>query len=514
MAISKEMVLYKSHSTSLTPMSVMGGQLAQPPEATLAQFLRAYGEIGWFHAVVSLIARSVAEVEWTLNRIVDDEPEEITTPHPLKTLLNNPNDFQSGHDLMELTQIYEDLTGEGYWHLENNQLWSFPPHRMKVAIDSKEWITGYVFTGPDGDVPIPREDIIPFISPNPLMPWRGVGPAQAIGIELDTQAFALQTNRFFFYNGATMGIMISYPTDVPPEEYTRLKEQFQADHRGYGRSHKAIILTGGAQITDPNQKFGARDMDFVNMLKNNRDAILGAYGTPYSMLGGSEHVNRATAEAAQVDFASRVVRPRLQKKRDKLNKFLLPKFVDVALPKGAYGLQRSLKINYGYTTKDADQRVYNLKSLCGVEGDLTGNEDNMKVIWKAVGDSTSLQLDFDNPVPEDDASEAEMAVNDFKAGIITREEARGLRGYDAEAETSQFFYMPNNVIEQAVGEELEKPPAPVPFGGMNTDKPGNTGEPKLISAEKPVAPVEGKSAEDRAIEALKEIRESIRIKES
>jgi hypothetical protein len=227
------------------------------------------------------------------------------------------------------------------------------------------------------------------------------------------------------------------------------------------------------------------------------------------MLGGSEHVNRATAEAAQVDFASRVVRPRLQKKRDKLNKFLLPKFVDATLPKGAYGLQRALKINYGYTTKDADQRVYDLKSLCGVEGDLTGNEDNMKVIWKAVGDSTSLQLDFDNPVPEDDASEAEMAVNDFKAGIITREEARGLRGYDAEAETSQFFYMPNNVIEQAVGEELEKPPAPVPFGGMNPDKPGNTGEPKPTSAEKPVAPVEGKSAEDRAIEALKEIRQSL-----
>ena len=339
-------------------MTNVGGSLAQPPKATLEQFLRAYGEIGWFHAVVALIGRSVAEVEWTLNRVVDGETEEVTGPSRVKTVMNNPNEFQSGHDLMELTQLYEELTGEGYWHLSKNggkdELWTFPPHRMKVVIDNKEYIAGYVFAGPEGDIPLPKDEIVPFISPNPLTPWRGIGPAQSIGIELDTQTYANQTNRFFFYNGASMGIMISYPGDVPVDEYNRMKEQFQSDHRGYGRAHRAILLTNGAQIVDPNQKFGARDMDFINMLKNNRDVILGAYGTSYSMLGGSEHVNRATAEAAQVDYASRVVRPRLMKKREKLNKFLIPKLIDSTIPKSAYGLQKSLRDNYGYSTAAAD----------------------------------------------------------------------------------------------------------------------------------------------------------------
>jgi HK97 family phage portal protein len=465
-----------SKSTSIIPMSMYNNGLAQPPKATLEQFLRAYGEIGWLHAVVALAARSVAEVNGHLNRVVDGDTVEVTGPHPLKELLNSPNDYQTGHDLTEITQIYEELTGEGYWHLgyENGKqtLWSFPPHKIKVVTSKEEFISGYVFSGPDGDTPLNKEDVIPFISPNPLMPWRGVGPAQAIALELDTQAYANQTNRYFFYNGATMGIMISYPQDIPPEEYARIKEQFQADHRGYGQSHKAVILSGGATIVDPNQKFGARDMDFVNMLKNGRDMILGAYGTSYSMLGGSEHVNRATAEAAQVDYASRVIRPRLQKRRDKINKFLVPKFVDTTVPKGAYELQRALRKSYGYTTAGADARVMELKDLLNIDGDLTGNQDNMSKVWKAVGESTTLQYDFDNPVPEDTVNQALMVDNAVKAGRMSLEEARSLSDMGAIDPEEHFMIASGFTVatgQQIIDGEIPKPQPVVPQGSINSD---------------------------------------------
>ena len=484
-------------------MTNVGGSLAQPPKATLEQFLRAYGEIGWFHAVVALIGRSIAEVEWTLNRVVDGETEEVTGPSRVKTVMNNPNEFQSGHDLMELTQLYEELTGEGYWHLSKNggkdELWTFPPHRMKVVIDNKEYIAGYVFAGPEGDIPLPKDEIVPFISPNPLTPWRGIGPAQSIGIELDTQTYANQTNRSFFYNGASMGIMISYPGDVPVDEYNRMKEQFQSDHRGSGRAHRAILLTNGAQIVDPNQKFGARDMDFINMLKNNRDVILGAYGTSYSMLGGSEHVNRATAEAAQVDYASRVVRPRLMKKREKLNKFLIPKLTDATVPKSAYGLQKSLRDNYGYSTAAADKRVYELKGLLGIDGDLTGNEHNLSKIWKVVGESTTLQLDFDNPVPEDTANQAIMMDNAVKAGRISIEESRNLSDMGA-IDPTEHFYIPSG-FQVVTGQQILDgtiPAAVSPFSGGT----GDTTEPKP-------AEVPAKTPEEQAVKMLKEIRHEL-----
>ncbi len=424
-------LINKAFAKRIIPVSSFGGTLAQPPKATMEQFLRPYGEIGWFHAVVSFIARGVAEVDWTLNRVTDGEVEEITGPHPLKTLLNSPNPFQSGHDLMELTQIYEDITGEGYWHLDYNEgkyeLWTFPPHRIKVAISNKEYITGYVFMSGEGEVPLPKEDIIPFITPNPLTPWRGLSAAQAIGIELDTLTYANQTNRFYFYNGATMGLVISYPSDVSQEEYKRWKEQFNADHRGYGRAHRVTILSGSAggapTITQAGQSFGTRDMDFVNMLKNSRDAILGGYGIPYSQLGGAEVNTRATAEAAQVDVARRVLRPRLFKKRETLNRLLVPRFITKEMPQTAYGLQKALRESYGYWTIDADKRVYEIKARLNIEGSVT-DSDNMKSVWKAVEKSTKLEFDFANPVPKDVIQNATIAGTLYQQGISTLNESR------------------------------------------------------------------------------------------
>ena len=296
-----------------------------------------------------------------------------------------------------------------------------------------------------------------------------------------------------------MGIMISYPGDVPVDEYNRMKEQFQSDHRGYGRAHRAILLTNGAQIVDPNQKFGARDMDFINMLKNNRDVILGAYGTSYSMLGGSEHVNRATAEAAQVDYASRVVRPRLMKKREKLNKFLIPKLIDSTIPKSAYGLQKSLRDNYGYSTAAADQRVYDLKGLLGIDGDLTGNEHNLSKIWKVVGESTTLQLDFDNPVPEDTVNQALMMDNAVKAGRISIEESRNLSDMGA-IDPTEHFYIPSG-FQVVTGQQILDgtiPAAVSPFSGGT----GDTTEPKP-------AEVPAKTPEEQAVKMLKEIRHEL-----
>jgi HK97 family phage portal protein len=416
----------------------------------MEQFLRAYGEIGWLHAVVSFIGRSVAEVEWRLNRIEDGEIDEITKPHPIMTLLNEPNPFMSGHDLFELTQIYEDLAGEGYWHLDSEkgkpELWIFPPNRMKVSLNSKEYISGYVYAGPDGDVPLVKEDVIPFITPNPVTPWRGVSPAMAVGVELDTQTYANQTNRFYFYNGATMGLVISYPSDVSEQEYTRLKEQFNSEHRGYGRSHRVSILSGSAggapTITQAGQSFGSRDMDFVNMLKNGRDVILAAYGMPFSQLGGSEVNTRATAEAAQVDVARRVLRPRLFKKRDTLNRLLVPKFVTKELPKSAYGLQKALKDSFGYWTADADKRVMQIKSRIGIDGDLTGNEDNMSKVWKELNDSTIIQLDFDNPVPKDVIQNSTVAGQLYQQGISTLNESREMCDLDPVDEGDDFYHAP------------------------------------------------------------------------
>lgn len=339
----------------------------EPPKANMEQYLRMYGEIGWLHACVSHIASSVAEDEWSLFEIgKDGSRQEVTTEHEIKTVLSDPNPYQTGHELIKTTQIFIDLVGEAYWVIDGGQIWCYPPHKMQVVPDTKggKFISGYVFNADSKKIPLKAEDVIPFISPNPLNPLRGISPAQSIGIELDTQSFALQHNRNWFYRGAAPGMVIMYPENIPEGEYDRLKASWDAEHRGYGRAHTTAILTGGgkAEVMSMNN----REMDFVKLMAQNRDAILGAYGMPYSVLGGAEHINRATATAAQVDCATRVTRPRLVFLREKLNKFLVPRF--------------------------------------------SGGKN--------------MELDFDNPVPADDEANINKVASGVQHGWMTINEAR------------------------------------------------------------------------------------------
>jgi phage portal protein BeeE len=67
-------------------------------------------------------------------------------------------------------------------------------------------------------------------------------------------------------------------------------------------------------------------MDFSNLAKYNRESILGVFGVSYSMIGGTENVIRANAEAQLFNFARWVLTPRLIRIREKLNMFLTPDY--------------------------------------------------------------------------------------------------------------------------------------------------------------------------------------------
>lgn len=386
-------------------MSFAGaGQNKQSKES----YLRYYSEIGWLRAAVSVIAQSVAQTDWRLyQKHKDGDREEITGQHDLKDVLNRPNKFQSGHDLLELHQIFDELAGEVYWIKQRNQgsneLWLAPPLFMTPVPDNKQYISGYTYKRGEYEHTFKVEEVIAFIEPNPLDMMTGISKAQSVGIDIENQAYMSQYNRNFFYGGADAGTIIAYPpgASITPDELDKLNEQWNAGHRGYGRAHRAAILTQGATVT--REGISHRDMDFANLAKYNREAILGVFGVSYAMLGGTEDVNRANAEAQLLNFARWVLMPRLIRIREKLNMFLTP--------------------DYG----------------------------------------PDLELDFDSPVPEDDAATALIIDNHLRAGVISIEEARQELDM-GEVEPDHHFLMPINVqivMGQTLLEDIE-PPEPAP----------------------------------------------------
>jgi len=160
--------------------------------------------------------------------------------------------------------------------------------------------------------------------PSPLDPWRGLSPIPGIGANLASSEAAADYNAKFFENGAVPGGVIQVPETWGDESYLRFKAQWDQQHRGTRNAHKVAILEEGATWADV--RYTQRDMQFVEMTTVNREIIREAYAIHGHVLGLSENVNRANADAADAAFARQLTVPRLDRLKSALNNDFLPLF--------------------------------------------------------------------------------------------------------------------------------------------------------------------------------------------
>ncbi len=93
-----------------------------------------------------------------------------------------------------------------------------------------------------------------------------------------------------------------------------------------GNAYKTAFLW--AKATPHTITLSNKDMDFKELRMYSRDVILGAHHIPLSVMGISENVNRANAEAGEYTFSKRVIKPELTQIREALNEQLCPIFGD------------------------------------------------------------------------------------------------------------------------------------------------------------------------------------------
>ena len=370
-------------------------------------FLSAYGSIGWLHAVVFRIALGCSEVEWTLFDISNqDKPKQIFK-HPILSLLHQVNPFQTSNEFIALDTIYNELIGESFWALNFNALGEpveiiLPyPHLMSVVpAKSFPFVKGYVYgTGADA-VPFDVNEIIHFKYPNPLNQYRGLAPAKAIGINLDAEQNADKWVNQFFYNSARPDGVIQFDYNLSDEQFEKLKKQWQEKYKGVSKAHQVALLEGGGKYIQIQNTI--KDMDFANLKQKNRDVILGVFGMPQSVMGISENVNKANAEAGDYTFARWIVKPRLDWKKAKIQEQLIPKF----------------------------RRAEN------------------------------LEIGFKEVVPETTEQKISAAESGMRAGYLTVNEARKTQGLDT-IPNGDVLLVPLNLIPTPIDKPLQLP-APTP----------------------------------------------------
>jgi HK97 family phage portal protein len=318
-------------------------------------YMQAYASSGTVWQIVHLLASSVAKPEWRLYRKAaqdgrvryttsdqgSDQRTEVVKHQALK-VLQQPATIRAGgvnipvwtrFGLFELGQTYLELTGEAPLVVDRDPrssiplgLWPVRPDRLEPVPDPDTYLKGWLYTAPDGREKIPLDvtDVIQVKYPNPMDPYRGLGPAQAVLVDIEAARYSAEWNRNYFLNSAEPGGVIQVDHAMGDDEWDQLTERWRETHRGVARAHRVAVLEAGA-VWVPNQH-SLRDMDFGNLRNVSRDLIREAWGIHKIMLGNSDDVNRANAQTGEEVFANWSVVPRLDRWKDALNQQFLPLF--------------------------------------------------------------------------------------------------------------------------------------------------------------------------------------------
>lgn len=331
--------------------------------------LAAFGSVSTLFAIVSNLAEGTSGVEWHLYRKrvdqrrrygphPEDERVEVLAHQALR-VQQQPNPFMPWQEFCEVFQQHLDLVGETAWSVEYagsvpKYLWPVRPDRLTPVADREKFLAGWTYRAPDGEeVPLTLNQVIHTRMPNPMDPYRGMGPVQALLTDLDSARYSAEWNRAFFRNSAQPGGIIEVESALSDKAFKQMVARWRESHQGVSNAHRVGILEYGKW---KDVSFSMKDMQFAELRGVAREIIREAYSYPKFLLGEPEGSNRASAEAAEYVEARRLLVPRAKRIKGTLNSDYLPLF-------GATG--------------------------------------------------TGVEFDFDSPVPEDE--DAEAARNKIRA---------------------------------------------------------------------------------------------------
>ncbi len=326
--------LFNQTPISYAPRSA-GIQWPWSQKSNATAQIQAMGSVGTLFNIVSTTSQAVAEVEWKLwRKAKSGKPEDRTevTSHAALDIWNQPNKFMTGQEYREIVQQHVDLTGEGWGVVGRNprartiplELWPVRPDRMAPVPSPTDYISGYVYTSPDGEeVPLEVDSVLFMRMPNPDDAYRGMGPVQSVLIDIDSSKYSAQWNRNFFLNSAQPGGIIEVDKRLSDDEFNEMVTRWREQHQGVANAHRVAVLEQGKWV---DRSMSMRDMQFVELRDVSKSVIREAFGFPKFAAGEVEDVNRATADASSVWFAKRLTVPRLSRWKGMANNDFLPLF--------------------------------------------------------------------------------------------------------------------------------------------------------------------------------------------
>jgi HK97 family phage portal protein len=260
---------------------------------------------------------------------VYDTVDEVTE-HPILDLLYEVNPIHNQFDLWELTTLYQEVHGSAYWYLSYdplgvpNEIWILPSQNITPiqAPNSPNVVDYYEHRTGSKSANYPADCIIHFRYPDPRDPYKsGMSPLRAAFEDVRLVSDYAAFKEAKLQNRAIPDAIISPDEVIGEEERDRLEAQWNMKFRR-GGAGRVMIGESGMKIQLLSQSMG--DVAALAEMGKTKEDIANAFHVPLAFL--STNTNLANLQAADYQHLSKCINPRLQRRDEKLNEQLVPKF--------------------------------------------------------------------------------------------------------------------------------------------------------------------------------------------
>lgn len=295
--------------------------------------------------------------------------------HPLLSLLNKCNPYHNKLDLIELTQIYQELTGNAFWLLEFNglripqRLYLLPSQYVSPDRNEAGMVTGWMFGQGSDERRYTPEEILHFKFANPADPYAlGTSPLRAawgrrqIGVKELSYLDNVLSNM-----GRPDGILALKEATSPFEAERLAKEWTQRFTR---QGEGGVLITDGT-MSYQQLNYAPRDLAELQLYQVIKTTVANCFHIPPDIFELGVNSNRSTRDAAIYSLAEDCIKPRLEKLVHRLNLELVPFFderlffcADPCVPedKEATRADTDMLLRHGILLRDEARLHYGLPS--------------------------------------------------------------------------------------------------------------------------------------------------------
>lgn len=338
---------------------------------------------------VRMVAEAAASVPWMVR-----ERGERLDEHPMLDVLRNPNERQSGSELMEALVCNLLIAGNAYIEgvslgEELRELHALRPDRMKVVPGSDGWPQAYDYGVAGQTIRFEQltDDIAPILHLSfyhPLDDHYGFAPLEAAQVALDIHNISSAWNKALLDNAARPSGALVYQGgegNLSEEQFARLKDELEESFQGAKNAGRPLLLEGGLDWKA--MSLSPRDMDFFEARNSAAREIALAFGVPPQLLGIPGDNTYSNYQEANRAFWRQTILPLLRRTAQSFESWM----------QKLYGNELELGFDEGTITALAAERDAMLQRLVGADF-LTINEKRQALNYPPIegGDETGALM--------------------------------------------------------------------------------------------------------------------------